>query len=180
MRADDDVDFAGFERGQGFLLLGGGAEAAEHFDARGKCGEAALEGFEVLKGEDGGGSEDGDLLGVGDGFEGGAHGDFGFAVADVAAEEAIHRRGAFHVALDVGDGEVLVWRFFEFEGVFKFALEVAVGRKREAWRRFFARRRGRGVGRPCLRAICGRGFCACSSRCRRVCRASDRAPSTTR
>ena len=36
VRADDDVDFAGFERSHGFLLLSGGAEAAQHFDARGK------------------------------------------------------------------------------------------------------------------------------------------------
>ena len=95
----------------------------------GKAREAALEGFEMLEGENGGGREDGDLFVVGDGFEGGAHGDFGFAVADVAAEEAIHRSGAFHVALDVGDGVVLVLRFLEFEGVFEFALEIAVGRE---------------------------------------------------
>ena len=118
--------------GKDFLLLGGGAETAEHFDACGKCGEAALEGFEMLKGENGRGRKKGDLLAVGDGFERGAHGDFGFAVADVAAEEAVHRRGAFHVALDVGDGEVLVGGFFEFESVFKFALEIAVGRECEA------------------------------------------------
>ncbi len=34
MSADDDVDFAGFERGERFLLLGGAAEAAEHFNAQ--------------------------------------------------------------------------------------------------------------------------------------------------
>ncbi len=61
----------------------------------GKSGEAALEGFEVLEGEDGGGSQNGDLLGVGDGFEGGAHGDFRFSVADVAAEQAVHGGGDF-------------------------------------------------------------------------------------
>ena len=115
------------------LLLSGGAEAAHHFDAHGKRGEAALEGFEMLEGEDGGGREDGDLFAVGDGFEGGAHGDFGFAVADVAAEEAVHRSGALHIALDVGDGGVLVGGFFEFEGVFKFALEIAVGREGETF-----------------------------------------------
>ena len=78
------------------FLLGGAAEAAEHLDARGKSGEALLEGFEVLEGQNGGGRENGDLLAVGDGLEGGAHGHFGFAVADVAAEQAVHRRGLFH------------------------------------------------------------------------------------
>ena len=57
----------------------------------GKCAEAAFERFEMLEGEHGGWSEDGDLFPVGDSFERGAHGDFGLAVADVAAEEAIHR-----------------------------------------------------------------------------------------
>ncbi len=83
--ADDDVHFAGFEVDESFFLFGGAAEAAEHFDAHGKGGEAMLESFEMLEGEDGSGREDRDLLAVGDGFEGGAHGHFGFAVADVAA-----------------------------------------------------------------------------------------------
>ncbi len=76
-----------------FLLLGG-AEAGDHLDVDGELREAALEGFEVLEAEDGGGREDGDLLAVLHGFERGAHGHFGFAVAHVAAEQAVHGRGA--------------------------------------------------------------------------------------
>src|SRR6266849_579099 len=136
MRADDDVDFAGFEAGEDLFLLRGGAEAAEHFDAHGKCGEAALEGFQMLEGQNGGGGEKGDLLVVHDGFEGGAHGDFGFAVANVAAEETVHGRGVFHVALNVGDGGVLVGGLFEFESVFEFALEISVGSEGESGRGF--------------------------------------------
>ena len=89
--ADDDVHFAGFQIRQDFFLLRGAAEAAEHLDAHGKRREAALEGFEMLEGENGGGREHGDLFAVADRLESGAHGDFGFAVADVAAEEAVHR-----------------------------------------------------------------------------------------
>ncbi len=63
------------------------------------------------------------------GLEGGAHGDFGFAVADVAAEQAVHRLGGFHVALDVGDGGELVVGLVEVEGVFELALHVGVGRE---------------------------------------------------
>ncbi len=66
VRADDDVDFAGFEVGESFLLLLLGAEAAEHFDAHGKGGESAAKRFVVLEGEHGGGREHGDLLGIGD------------------------------------------------------------------------------------------------------------------
>ena len=60
------------------------------------------------------------------GFEGGAHGHFGFAVADIAAQQAIHRHGRFHVVLDVRDGGELVVGFVVVEGVFEFALEFVV------------------------------------------------------
>ena len=62
MRADDHVDFAGFQIGEDFFLFGGTAEAAEHFDARGKSGKSFLEGFKMLKREHGGGRENRDLL----------------------------------------------------------------------------------------------------------------------
>src|SRR5580704_5056581 len=53
--ADEDVDltFGGFFEDELFLL--GGAEAGDHLDVDGEVGEAALEGFEVLEGEDCGG-----------------------------------------------------------------------------------------------------------------------------
>ncbi len=88
--ADEDVDLACGGLLEDVLLLFCGAEARDHLDVDGEVGEAALEGFEVLEGEDGGGREDGDLLAILHGLEGGAHGDFGFAVADVAAEQAVH------------------------------------------------------------------------------------------
>ena len=99
--------------------------------------EALLESFEVLEGEDRGGREHGDLLVVADGLEGGAHGDFGLAVADVAAEQAIHGLGGFHVALDVGDGLSLVFGLVELEGVFELARRIRC-RRGKTWplRRF--------------------------------------------
>jgi len=72
MRADDDVHLAGFQIGENLLLFGGATEAAEHFDACWESSESFLEGFEMLEGEDGGGREDGYLLVVNDGLEGGA------------------------------------------------------------------------------------------------------------
>jgi hypothetical protein len=50
------------------------------------------------------------LLAVHDRLERGAHRHLGLAVADVAAEQAVHRRGGFHVPLDVGDGRGLIRR----------------------------------------------------------------------
>ena len=95
MGADENVDFAGLDAFRRIdLLLLRRAEARDHLDVDGKLREAVLEGFEVLEAENGGGREHRDLLAILHGFEGGAHGDFGFAVADVAAEQAVHRRGA--------------------------------------------------------------------------------------
>src|SRR6266436_7264762 len=136
MRADDDVDFAGFEGSQDLLLFGGGAKAAEHFNADWKGRKSPLEGFEMLEREYGRGRKKRDLLRIGNGLEGRAHGHFGLAIADIAAEEAVHRCGAFHVFLDVGDRGVLVGSLLEFEGVFEFALEISIGRKRKPWRGF--------------------------------------------
>jgi hypothetical protein len=69
------------------------------------------------------------LLGVLYGFEGGSHGNFGFAVSDVAAEETVHGASGLHVGLDVGDGGELVVGFVEVEGVFELVLHVGVGRE---------------------------------------------------
>ena len=93
----------------------------------GNCAEAFLEGFEVLESEHGGGREYGYLLAVLHGFEGGAHGDFCFAVAHIAAEQAVHGGGGFHILLDGGDGGELIVGLAVVEGVFKFALEFVVG-----------------------------------------------------
>src|SRR6266403_400044 len=127
MRADDHVHLARFQIRENFFLLRGAAKAAEHFDARGESGEPFLERFEMLEGKNSGRRENRDLLVVHYGFERRAHGDFCFAVADVSAKEAVHGLGAFHVALDVTDGGDLVGGFLEFERVFEFTLEIAVG-----------------------------------------------------
>ena len=68
-----------------------------------KPGEPFRQRLLVLKREHGRRREERHLLAVHHRLEGGAHRHFGLAVADVAAEQAIHRRRRFHVALDVGD-----------------------------------------------------------------------------
>ena len=103
VRADDDVDLAGREIGERLLLLRLRAEAADHVDADGEAGEALAERLLVLEREHGRRREDRDLLAVHHRLERGAHRHFGLAVADVAAEQAVHRRRRLHVALDVGD-----------------------------------------------------------------------------
>jgi len=62
-----------------------------------------------------------------------------------------------HVALDIRDGGVLIVGFLRIQGIFKFALQWPSGVKRIP-ALFCATRKARGVDRPCLRAICGRGL----------------------
>ena len=119
-------------RAPAFISLAG-AEAGQHLDAHRKRREAALEGFEVLEREHGGGRQHGHLLAVAQRFERRAHGDFGLAEADVAAQQAVHGMRRFHVALDLLGGGELVLGLGEFEGVFEFALPVGIGRKGEAF-----------------------------------------------
>jgi len=84
----------------------------------------------MLFGEHGGGGEQGDLTTAHDALEGRPDGHFGFTESDVAADEAVHRPSAFHVAFDFGNGAQLIRRFFIHEAIFKFPLPFAVGRMR--------------------------------------------------
>ena len=127
VRADDDVDLAGGEILDDLILLGLGAEAADHVDRNRKSGEPLGQRLLMLKGEHGRRREERHLLAVHDRLERRAHGDFGLAVADVAAQQPVHRRRRFHVALDVGDGVRLIDRQVVLERVFELALPVGIG-----------------------------------------------------
>ena len=110
MRADDDVDRSVPEPGDDFALPGRRVEARQGADDHGVVGEPVAEGPGMLGDEDGGRSEHRDLLPVLHGLECRPDGDFGLAVAGVAAHETIHHAGRLHVALDVLGGGVLVGR----------------------------------------------------------------------
>ena len=114
------------------LLLGLRAEPADHVDAHGKRREALAQRLLVLERQDRRRREDRDLLAVHHRLERGAHGDFGLAVADIAAQQAIHRRRRLHVALDVGDRRALIGRQLVRKGVLELLLPVRVGGKRVA------------------------------------------------
>lgn len=79
-----------------------------------------------------GGHEHGHLLAVLHGLEGGTQCDFGFAEAHVAADEAVHRHGLFHVGFNFVDGGELVGGFLIGEGVFQLFLPWGVRAEREA------------------------------------------------
>ena len=88
--------------------------------------EAAFEGLEMLEAEYGGRRQHRHLAAILHRLEGRAHGHFGLAVAHVAHQQAIHRQGRFHVALDVGDGRDLVLGLVVIESVFELPLKVVV------------------------------------------------------
>ena len=131
------------------LLLRARAEAREQLDRHREGGEAALERPEVLVGEDRRRREQRHLLAVEHGLEGGAHGDLGLAVADVAAEQAVHRLRRLHVALDVGDRLRLVGRLVVLERVLELLLPRRVLGEGEPVARGCGARRASGAGRSC-------------------------------
>ena len=77
--------------------------------------EALGEGREVLLREDRRRAQHHDLLAVLRRLERRADGDLGLAVADVAADEPVHRLVGLHVGLHVGDRRELVGRLLEGE-----------------------------------------------------------------
>ncbi len=66
------------------------------------------------------------LLAVHDGLERGPHRHFGLAVANVSAQEAVHRRGRLHVLLYGGRRGGLIRRQFVREGLLELFLPVRV------------------------------------------------------
>jgi len=73
------------------------------------------------------------LLAIAEGLKRGAHHYFGLAEPHIATEQAVHRLRALHIPLDLGHGSELVARGGEFEGVFKLALPITIGRVDEAF-----------------------------------------------
>ena len=76
----------------------------------------------MLLREYGGGHEEGNLFAVLHGFERGAQRHFRFAVAHIAAQQAVHDSAAFHIAFDLFNALELVRRFRIRETLFELPL----------------------------------------------------------
>ena len=124
--ADDDVDAAVGQALDGLLRLGvvgePGQPAHRDRERRHPLGERR----KVLLGQQSRRHQDDHLLAVLHRLERGSHGDLGLAVADVAGDHPVHRRGLLHVRLDLVDGRHLVRRLGEREGVLEFTLPRGV------------------------------------------------------
>ena len=99
MGADEDVHAAVGEALHGRPLLGGGAEARDVLERERVVREPLGEGPEMLLREDRRRHQHQHLLAGLRGLEGGAQRDLGLAVADVAADQPVHRPRRFHVRL---------------------------------------------------------------------------------
>ena len=122
MRADDDVHSAGAQILEDTLLLASGAETGEEFDLHRIIRHPLAERIEMLLREHGGGHQHGDLPAIHHCFERGANRDFGFAEADVAADQPIHGFGFFQVRFGFQDRANLVGRFLVNECALKLPL----------------------------------------------------------
>ncbi len=139
--ADDDVDRA---VGKARFHLGqvlGGDEARGLRDVDRIVAHALGERLGVLAREQRGRHDDGDLLAVHRGDEGGAQRDFGLAEADVAADQAVHRAAGGEVGIDGGDGGQLVVGLLIGEAGAEFVIEAGRRRRAAAPRAVAARRR---------------------------------------
>ena len=110
-----------------FFVLGGRDEARDHLDPHRPAGHPRAHRRDVLEGEDRRRHQDRDLPPFLDDLEGGAQGDLGLAVADVAAQQAVHRRRLHQVGLDVGQRGRLVVGQVVREGRLELALPGRVG-----------------------------------------------------
>src|SRR5712692_201986 len=105
--ADDELGFAGTNAIENGGFLRGFQATDERLDAIACFGENATRGKKVLDGEDFRGSHERGLRAVFDGDYRSLQGDDGFAAADVALEETIHRGGLFEVGGDFGENALL-------------------------------------------------------------------------
>ena len=96
----------------------------------------------MLLSEDGCGNEHADLFSAHHGFEGSADCHLRFPKADVAAHQAVHRRGVLHVFFHVNRRLCLVWRVFVHERRLHLFLPMGVRRKCESFLRLATRVEG--------------------------------------
>ena len=85
MRADDAIDLAFRRVLQDLGNFLRGEKPADHFDPHRVIAEAVAKGLQMLLREDRRRRQHGNLLAAFDGEKRGAHGDFGLAVTDIAA-----------------------------------------------------------------------------------------------
>ena len=129
VRTDDEVALAALQVRERGAHLRRAAEAAHDLYVHGVAEKALHRRLVVLLCQYGGRHEDGRLFSAEDALHDGAQGDLGLAVAHVAAEQAVHGHGLFHVRLYLLDAAELVVRLLKAEALLKLRLPGRVGRE---------------------------------------------------
>ena len=130
MRTDDNIDRAFFQAAQGLSRLGFRNEPREHLDLDRIGREPLPESAQVLLCKNRRRAENRDLTARIDDFKRGPNGDFRFAVANVAADQAVHRLVVFQVSFDVFDRRHLVRGLFVGESILHLRLPRRIGGQR--------------------------------------------------
>ena len=132
MRTDQNIDFPFCHFRKDLRLLFGAAETGDHFDAYWPVGETVAEVVVMLLREKGGRHQHRHLLVVIYRQESGAHRDFSFPKANIAAHQTIHCQRLTHVTKHRINGLRLIRRGFKREAVAEQLILLTVVFKREA------------------------------------------------
>ena len=131
--ADDDVHLALLDLGEELVAFLARQAAGDEDTPDLAVLEIPLDAEEMLRGQDFRRRHDGDLGLVRDGQQSRVEGDHGLAGADIALQQAVHRRGPAHVLGDLRDAGVLIVGQQEGESPANPAVDL-VGEQRTAWR----------------------------------------------
>ena len=145
------------------------AEARDVLERERIVGQALGERAVVLLGEDRRRRQHQHLLALGRRLEGGAQRHLGLAVADVAADQPVHRPRRLHVGLDQLDRLALVGGLGEREALLELPLPVASRARRRGRCAGGARRTGSAARRPAPARRGARAPSSSPSACRRAC-----------
>src|SRR5262245_32677221 len=127
---DNDIDLAGLEIGYDFLLFFRIDESAQHDDRDWKCRKPLFERFEMLIAKNGGWRQYRNLFPVPYRLESRAHRYFGLAIANIAADQPVHRHWRLYIPFNVDYGRKLVRCLLVLKCFFKFFLPFRVWGKR--------------------------------------------------
>ena len=130
--ADHDVDRLSRQPLERLAFLYEGREPRQATDREGKFRESRRERPPMLFGEYGRGHEHSHLRPRLDCLEGRPHGELGLAVADVSAEQPIHRPGPLHILANRLHRGELIGRLVERKRLFELPLPGCVGREGDA------------------------------------------------
>ena len=127
VRADNNIDIAGFEFAQNLICLLRRASATQVIHLYGEAFEALGKGFVMLKREYGSWYKHRHLLIVRRGFHGGTNGDFGFTKPHIATHQSVHGALLFHVRLHLLGYLELVRCILVSKTCFEFLLHKTIG-----------------------------------------------------